>query len=468
MLKRYATFVSLFRALGDSFMIACLWLSVFFLRFHTGIIQAPKGIPQFKEHLFLMLPVVCIYALSCLLTGLYRPKRVVSMLSMLWDISKATLFAAVFVLAFFYYIQDVPYSRKLLALFALMSFVGLMFSHLVGMALVRELRRKGYNIRHYAVIGTGPKAQQLVRDIEKMDWLGLKCAFFIDDDPKMIGTKLLDIPVHGPVEKLPLFVNSQTVDEIYLTLTGTLAQKAYKILQKLQSTGITIRIIPDWGNLAATTRPTAFTVGSQVLFSANDSPLTGTNIVIKELFDRLLAATLLIILAVPFVIIALIIKLTSKGPVFYKQARIGMDQKRFRMLKFRTMKLNAEDKTGPKWAKPDDPRCTHFGAWLRRNSIDELPQLLNVLMGSMSLVGPRPERPHFTKKFSEEYKKYMFRHKVKAGMTGWAQINGFRGDTSLRKRLLYDLYYVRNWSFGLDLWILLKTPWHILKGENAY
>ena len=327
MLKRYATFVSLFRALGDSFMIACLWLCVYFLRFHTGIIQAPKGIPEFKEHLFLTLPVICIYALSCLLTGLYRPKRVVSMMSMLWDIFKATLFAEVFVLAFFYYIQDVPYSRKLLALFALISFVGLIFSHLVAMVIVRNLRRKGYNIRHYALIGTGPKAQQLVRDMEKMAWLGLKCAFFVDDDPKMIGTQLLDIPVHGPIEKLPLFVNSQAVDEIYLTLTGTLAQRAYKVLQKLQSTGITIRIIPDWGNLTSLSSSTAITIGSQILFSAADSPLDGINIVLKEIFDRLGALILLVVLSLPMIVIAILIKSTSKGPVFYKQLRMGMDQK---------------------------------------------------------------------------------------------------------------------------------------------
>ena len=145
-----------------------------------------------------------------------------------------------------------------------------------------------------------------------------------------------------------------------------------------------------------------------------------------------------------------------------------MDQKEFKMLKFRTMTLDAEKESEPKWTKNNDSRRTLFGAWLRSTSLDELPQLINVVKGQMSLVGPRPERPVFVKQFSEEYKKYMLRHKVKAGMTGWAQINGFRGDTSLRKRLVYDLYYVKNWSFALDFWILLRTPWHIIKGENSY
>jgi exopolysaccharide biosynthesis polyprenyl glycosylphosphotransferase len=175
-----------------------------------------------------------------------------------------------------------------------------------------------------------------------------------------------------------------------------------------------------------------------------------------------------VILAVPLGVMAILIKLSGKGPVFYKQTRVGMDQKEFEMLKFRTMAIGAEKEDDPQWTKPDDPRCTRIGAWLRRTSIDELPQLINVIKGQMSLVGPRPERPHLVKQFSEEYKKYMLRHKLKAGMTGWAQIHGFRGDTSLRKRLQYDLSYIRNWSFWLDVWILLRTPRHILRSKNAY
>ena len=166
--------------------------------------------------------------------------------------------------------------------------------------------------------------------------------------------------------------------------------------------------------------------------------------------------------------IAVLIKLSSKGPVFYRQTRVGAEQEKFRILKFRTMKVDAEEGNSPQWAKPNDPRCTNIGAGLRKSSLDELPQLVNVLKGQLSLVGPRPERPFFVEQFSEEYRKYMLRHKVKPGITGWAQINGFRGHSSLRKRLVYDLYYVRNWSFWLDLWILLRTPWQIVKGKNAY
>ncbi len=468
MLKRYATFVSLFRSAIDVCIIGCTWLCVFYVRFQSGVFTTTKGIPDFKKHLVLTLPIILICYLGCLFTGLYKPKRVQNIFVQLVDIFKASIFSGLFVLAFFYYLQDVPYSRKLLALFVIMLFAGLVFSHLLTIVVIRRLRAKGYNLHYYAVIGAGQKGQQLVRDIEQMGWLGLKCVFFVYNNPSLIGTELLGVPIYGPVEKLTELVKTETIDEVYLALSGNEAQKAYPILKSLQSSGVTIRIIPDWGNLASISGATAITIGSQILFSAADSPLNGTNVVLKEVFDRTIALILLAIFAIPMALIAIMIKLTSKGAVFYKQARIGMDQKEFKMLKFRTMRVDAEKEGGPQWTRDNDSRRTLFGAWLRSTSLDELPQLINVVKGQMSLVGPRPERSVFAKQFSEEYKKYMLRHKVKAGMTGWAQINGFRGDTSLRKRLLYDLYYVRNWSFGLDMWILLRTPWHIIKGENAY
>lgn len=468
MLKRYATFVSLLRSTSDIFIIGFIWLSVFYVRFHSGVFVANKGVPDFKRHLVLTLPVIFICYLGCQFAGLYTPKRTLNIFVQLVNIFKASLFGGLFVLAFLYYLQDAPYSRKLLVLFTVMLFAGLVFSHLLTMMIIRRLRAKGYNLRHYAVIGTGQKGQQLVQDIERTGWLGLRCVFFIDNNPACIGTELMGIPVYGPVGRLTELVKTKTIDEIYLTLSGNEAQKAYPILEVLQTGGITIRIIPDWGNLASISGETAITIGSQVLFSAADSPLDGANAVLKEVFDRTAALLLLAVLAVPMALVAVSIKVTSKGPIFYKQVRVGLDQKEFQILKFRTMKVDAEKENGPQWAARDDARRTKVGAWLRRISLDELPQLINVVKGQMSLVGPRPERPVFAKQFSEDYKKYMLRHKVKAGLTGWAQINGFRGDTSLRKRLLYDLYYVRNWSWNLDLWILLRTPWHIMRGENAY
>jgi Undecaprenyl-phosphate glucose phosphotransferase len=468
MLRRYATFVVFIRSVSDIFIIGGIWLGVFYIRFSSGVFIADKGVPDFKRHLALTLPVVAICYMSCLFTGLYKPKRIQNIFVQLAGIFRAGIFSILFVLAFFYYFQDVPYSRKLLALFGVMLFAGLLFSHFLTRIILQKFRARGYNLRYYAVIGANQQGQQLVRDIEQMGWLGLKCSFFADNAPGNIGTELLGVPVYGPVEKLTELVKIRAIDEVYLALSGTEAQKAYPVLEALQSTGVTIRIIPDWGNLASISGATAITIGSQVLFSAADSPLNGFNVILKEVFDRSIALILLIIFFIPMAMMAVIIKLTSKGPIFYRQARVGMDQREFEIIKFRTMKADVEQEDNPQWTRLNDLRCTKVGAWFRRTSLDELPQLINVVKGQMSLVGPRPERPALAKQFSEEYKRYMLRHKVKAGITGWAQINGFRGDTSLRKRLLYDLYYVRNWSFGLDLWILIRTPWHIIKGENAY
>ncbi len=468
MLRRHATFFYVLRSALDILVISGIWVAVYFVRFKWSIFSSPKGIPDFGRHLILGLPIVCICYLSCLWAGLYKPKRIQSVFTQLADIFKASIFSALLVLAFLYCIQSHPYSRKLLILFIFALFGGLVLSHLFAMAIMRNLRRKGYNVRYYAVIGAGKKGQQLVQEIERIAWFGLKCRFFVDDRPSRIGTELLGVPIYGPIEKLSELVSAKEIDEVYLALSGTEAQAAYPFLERLQCKGITVRIVPDWGNLTSTSKATAVTIGSQVLFSAAESPLSGANIVLKEVFDCAASLVLLVVSALPMGVITVLVKLTSKGPVFYRQARIGMDQREFTIIKFRTMPVDAEKENGPQWAKTNDPRCTRIGAWLRRTNLDELPQLINVIKGEMSMVGPRPERPCFVEQFAEEYKKYMLRHKVKAGMTGWAQVHGFRGDTSLKKRLQYDLHYIRNWSLGLDLRILLLMTWQILTGKTAY
>ncbi|MBN1975690.1 MAG: undecaprenyl-phosphate glucose phosphotransferase [Sedimentisphaerales bacterium] len=476
MLRTHAAFFSMLRSVVDIVIIGICWVVVYFVRFYSGIFSVERGIPGFNRHLLLTVPVILICFIACLWSGLYKPQRVQHMFQLFSDTLKASILSGLFVFTFLYstlgtrysIMGDAPYTRILTILFVPTLFLGLSFSHLFTMSFLRKLRKKGYNLRHYAVIGAGKKGRQLVSDISKMGWLGLKCAFFVDEDANNSGREMFGCPVYSPIEKTLELVKENRIDEVYLALSGSEAQRAYPILESLQSAGVTVRIIPDWGNLLSMSNPVVVPIGSQVLFSAGDSPLSGCNIILKHIFDFIAAFIIIVILSIPMLFIALLVKISSRGPVFYKQGRVGMDQKEFKIYKFRTMRDNAEEESGPAWSTKDDVRRTKIGVFLRRTSLDELPQLFNVLMGQMSLVGPRPERPNFVKEFSEEYKKYMLRHKVRAGMTGWAQINGFRGDTSLRKRLVYDLYYVRNWSFALDLWILLRTPWHVIKGENAH
>lgn len=468
MMRRYATFFSFFRSFIDILIIAGIWIAVYYIRFYSGIFSTTKGIPSFKYHLMLTLPIVSLCCFACTWSGLYKFNRISSLFKKGIDLLKSTLLSGLFILAFLYYVGNNPYSRKLLAVFVVMLYFGLCLSHLLVITIFRYLRKKGYNKRYYAVIGTGKKAQQLVQDIKGMSHLGLECVFFLDNNPEMIGSDFLGVPVYGPIEKILDLTKTTDIDEVYLALDSVWSLNVYPTLESLQSLGVIIRIIPDWGNLVSISTPTVIPIGSQLLFSAGDSPLIGLNIILKEVFDRTIAFAILIILFIPMLFISLLVKLTSKGPVFYKQTRVGMNQKVFEILKFRTMRIDVEKENGPQWAQANDPRCTRIGRFLRKTSIDELPQLINVVKGQMSIVGPRPERPHFVKKFSDNHRRYMLRHKVKAGMTGLAQINGMRGNTSLRKRLVYDLYYVRNWSFALDLWILLRTPWSIIKSKNAH
>ncbi len=466
MLKRYAAFFSLLQSVFDIFLITIAWIITYFVRFYSGLFSCPKGIPPFGKHIYLTLLVVFLCYLACSWSGLYLPKRLQSFSNQIMLAFRASVISALLIATALYYLQSVPYSRKLLVIFFGMLFISLVLSRVTTTAILRKIRQKGYNLRYYAVIGAGKKGQRLVNDMRKCVWTGMKCKFFIDNHPNRIGRSLLGVPVYGPVEKSVIFINSNKIDEIYLTLIGDEAEEAYPILVELQNRGITVRVIPDWGNLLST-NAAAVAIGSQILFSATDSPLDGTNMIIKGIFDRMIAFLLLLVFAIPMLVITIMIKSTSKGSVFYSQTRVGLDQKAFKMLKFRTMRLNSEDKTGPIWAQANDSRRTRIGALLRRTSLDELPQLINVLKGEMSLVGPRPERPMFVEQFSNEFNNYMLRHKVKAGITGWAQIHDFRGNSSLKKRLQYDLYYIKNWSFALDMRILLATPWHIIKANNA-
>lgn len=466
MLKRHFALVNFIRISLDVLTIGLLWNAVFFFRFYSGLF-GHSGIPPYaKKHFLLTLPVVVILSLSRYWGGIYQSLRIESTIRQFGRQIRSIMVGYLFVVLFLYYSQQTPYTRVLLLLFLLALFAGLLATHYAVVLALRTLRSKGYNLRHFAIIGTGKNAIKLLRDIQNHSYFGLQCSFLIDDKPELDGKTVSGIRVCGKLGKLVDLAVETGVDEIYLAANGHHISRFCSALNELQNRGITVRIQPEWGGLTSVTKTSVITIGSSVLFTASESPLTGMNIVLKDIFDRVLSCVLLCLFSVPLLLIAMLVKLTSNGPVFYRQERIGMDNQRFEILKFRTMRPQHDELPG--WTVEKDLRRTAIGKFLRPMGLDELPQLINVLKGQMSLVGPRPEQPHFTKKFSEDYKKYMFRHKVKSGMTGWAQIHGFRGDSSLRKRTQYDLYYVRNWSIWLDLLILIRTPFLVLKRKNAY
>ncbi|MHC4238013.1 MAG: undecaprenyl-phosphate glucose phosphotransferase, partial [Planctomycetota bacterium] len=439
--------------------------AVYYVCFYSGFYDQ-ADVPSAPRHWLLSIPVVVILYLCRYGMGIYKSLRIQPTFTQFGRQIESILLGWMFVVLFLYYSGKTPYTRVLLTLFLFALLGGLLVSHSLLLQILHWIRSRGYNQRHYAIIGTGKNAVKLLRDIEKTSSFGLKCRFFIDNKPHLGGKTIADIPVYGELQQLPELAKEKGIDEIYLAMRNSEIASVSPYLNELQNMGVTIRILPDWGTLAQVNRPSTVTIGSSVLFTTSESPLTGMNIILKDLLDRMLSCILLCLFSGLMLIIAVLIKLCDNGPVFYRQQRVGMDNRPFDMLKFRTMVPNSDDPPG--WTVENDRRQTPVGKLLRPIGLDELPQLFNVLRGQMSLVGPRPEQPHFTKKFSDEYKKYMFRHKVKSGMTGWAQIHGFRGNSSLRKRTQYDLYYVKNWSIWLDMLILLRTPFAILRRKNAY
>lgn len=467
MLKLHATFFSMLHRALDLLGFSSAWLSVYWIRFNTAFFSTEKGIPDFAEHLKYLLPVVSLSYISTFFVGFYQIRRMQNKGRDIIDIFKVSFIATLLTMAFFYYVRsDSPYSRVLVICFGGCVFGFTLITHLLLRTALRYIRSRGYNLRHYAIIGASAKGRKLLKDLRTLPWTGLKCAFFVDNNSDLIGTQIKGIKVVGPVELLPQMLSEDSVDEVYLAVSGNDAQRAYPVLEKLQLSGLRIRVVPDWGKLLSLSNFETIEVGSQVLFSASDSPLSGYNIAFKRFFDIIASAILIFATLIPMVVIAIAIKVSSRGTIFYKHKRVGLENKTFNILKFRTMKISGSD--NPAWTVEKDDRRTRLGIFLRRTSLDELPQLFNVLKGDMSMVGPRPEQNYFVKEFSEEFRRYLLRHKVKTGLTGWAQVNGLRGNTSLRKRLAYDLYYVKNWSFMLDFWILLRTPLEVIRGKNAY
>ncbi len=341
-----------------------------------------------------------------------------------------------------------------------------MFRFAVRMAL-KTLRALGYNQRHLLVVGARRGGQELVHKIRKCRWMGFNIVGFVEDGEDFKGRFFLGIPVLGTIADLPRIIEEYGIDQVYCSLPFNEMDKTLRVAELLTRTTADFRIVPDLVSLT-TLNTSLFDIDGLPVLGIRESPLQGFGSLQKRIFDIAFSLAALVSLSWFYLLIGLIIKFTSRGPVFYRQERLGWDGRRFKFLKFRTMRQDAEDETGPVWASPGDDRRTWIGGLLRRTSLDELPQFFNVLAGTMSVVGPRPERPEFIKEFASDIPKYMLRHKTKAGITGWAQVNGWRGDTSLKKRVQYDLYYIENWSMGFDLRIIVDTLFRGLLHKNAY
>jgi putative colanic acid biosynthesis UDP-glucose lipid carrier transferase len=353
---------------------------------------------------------------------------------------------------------------------AVVWMTGGLVAHVLSRAAVRivlrALRRRGRNLRHVVIVGAGPHGREIAARVRAAPWSGLVVRGFYDDS---CGEGVVDgIPILGGVDRIaPDLEEEDPVDQVWIALPLRAEDRIREVLTAMRQTTAVVRFVPDIQSFHLLHHSVSEVVGLPVL-NLTDSPHTGVDSTLKALEDFLLATILLVVNIPLWIAIAIGVKISSPGPVFYRQERVTWNGQRFRMYKFRTMPTGSETSSGPVWSRQGEVRATRFGAFLRRYSLDELPQLLNVLKGDMSLVGPRPERPEFVREFRQRIPGYMQKHLVKAGITGWAQVNDLRGDSDLERRIQYDLYYIDNWSLLFDLRILALTLWHILTSRNAH
>lgn len=465
MLKKHTQFVEGLLFAGDMVSTAAAWCLSYVLRFEYPVFPVTKGNPGFAAYAEI-LPIVLVLCAIAYRTGqLYVPRREGSILTELFSIVKANAIAFLLLVAFVTFYRAFEYSRGVLLLFlGVNAFVLIAFRSTVRLAL-RRARERGWNLKYALIVGSGKLGQRVARRIAENTWVGVRVVGYIDDRAHRQGQVIEGLQVLGTIADLDRIVAEKGIDQVWIALPFKQAAKVEEAVDRLAQTMVDVRIVPDLTTFATLNHGVTELDGLPIIH-LRETPLVGWNKVMKRGVDILLSAIALLLLAIPLGIIALLVKLTSRGPVFYAQERMGLDGSTFRMLKFRTMRVDAEKETGAVWAKKDDPRRTPIGAFLRSTSLDELPQFWNVLKGDMSIVGPRPERPVFIEQFKKSIPGYMMRHKMKTGITGWAQVNGWRGNTSLKKRIQYDLYYIENWSLWFDLRIMLMTIFRIR--ENAY
>lgn len=359
-------------------------------------------------------------------------------------------FSIVFLTAFLYFTRITDFSRLTLSIFYAISTFVIIVKRLITRKLLGYVRKKGYNLKHVVVVGNGELAKQYIETIKGNSHYGFKIYGFVSNEEKE------DFKPHlCNYDKLSKWLEKRNIDSVIIALDPNEGQYYETVIRACEKNGVRTSIIPFF-HKHFPAHPTIDVIGKTKLINIRSTPLDDfVKASVKRIFD-VIGSLILIILTSPIMLVAAVgVKLSSPGPIFYKQARVGKGKKTFNMYKFRSMKLNKED--GTAWSTNTDDRRTKFGSFIRKTSIDELPQFWNVLKGDMSLIGPRPEIPHFVDKFKEEIPMYMLKHLVRPGITGLAQVNGYRGDTSIEKRIEYDIWYIENWNFKLDIGILYKT-----------
>ncbi len=467
MIKDNQTFFNRLHLWLDGLGIILSYMAAWFLKFDSGLFGRETGTLSFWTYMYALLFIVPAYLILYSLCQLYTSRRVQRFRVEFTNIIKANVLGLLVFLTVLYIIKQTHFSRTMLFIFFITNIILAMMVRGMIYLLLFSLRRGGYNIKHVLLVGFSETAKAYIdRVLVYREW-GYEVHGILDDNAGP-EENYKGISVIGRIDSLKEYLDSNNFDEIAITLKIDEYSKLRDIVNICEKTGVHTQFIPDYNNIIPTRPYTEDLMGMPVI-NIRYVPLSNTFYsLIKRVMDVIISLTGILITSPLMVCIAVIIKTTSKGPLIYKQERVGLHNKSFMMYKFRSMRVQEAGEEKKAWTTKNDPRVTAVGKFIRRTSIDELPQLFNILKGDMSVVGPRPERPFFVEKFKEEIPRYMIKHQVRPGLTGWAQVNGYRGDTSIKKRIEYDLFYIENWTLGFDIKIMFLTIFKGLINKNAY
>ncbi|MHB0970328.1 MAG: undecaprenyl-phosphate glucose phosphotransferase [Thermoanaerobaculia bacterium] len=467
MIERKTKTLTTTYVLMDAVASALAMLAAYFLRFAVEVIPVTKGGQDLAVYAQIIPLVMLVFPIAFSIQGLYRIRPARTLGEETIAVTIASVVGIVLLSGILLWFRpgagDPMYSRATLAIFVVCEILFVMSGRWIARAILRLRYRAGRNLERVLVAGSGELAEAVAYRIRDHRELGFDVVGSISED----GAPVDDLEPLGRFEEADQIVAKHQIDHVFVAVPHTATAAMMSLLDRLTRECASIHVVPDLLQFMAL-RSRVEDLDGLPTINLSETPLDGWNRIVKRVLDLTLASLALILFSPVMAIVALLVYLEDRGPVFYRQTRMGLDGVPFAMLKFRSMTPHAETESGAVWAHKDDPRRTKIGRWIRAWSLDELPQLWNVIRGEMSLVGPRPERPEFVEQFRTEYPHYMLRHKVRAGITGWAQVNGWRGNTSIRSRIEHDLYYIENWSLLLDLKILLMTVRHGFRNENAY
>lgn len=450
----------------DAVIIVFSYVLAWFIQMHV-LVKADAGTLPMHTYMFALLFLVPGFLLLYYGFNLYTPKRVQGRRLEAANIFSANMIGMLVFIVVLYLIKEQHFSRSMIFMFIGINYVLTVIERNVIRIVLMNIRRRGMNLKHIILVGYSRAAEEYIdRIVQNPQW-GYQVNGILDDAVRP-GTLYKNIKVIGTISCLEEILNRNNLDEIAITLGLNEYYKLKQIVAVCEKSGVHTKFIPDYNNIIPTKPYTEDLLGLPVI-NIRHVPLTNTfNMLVKRVMDIVGSICLIILFSPVMLVTAVLVKVTSPGPLIFTQVRVGLHNKPFRMYKFRSMEVQSASEEKKGWTTRNDPRVTRVGRFIRKTSIDEMPQFFNVLKGDMSLVGPRPERPQYVEKFREEIPRYMVKHQVRPGVTGWAQVNGYRGNTSIKKRIDHDIYYIENWTVGLDIKILILTVFKGFINKNAY